>query len=697
MKITKTSGKTELNVKQILFTLLLFIFFTGESLLFAQSKPDDLAKYTPEWIREGFADGGATHEPWIFQVRRNNGNFNQWQKEFYEYQTSEGYIKSLAEAGISVYHIYCYKGFGFSAEKDHMDKAAKAAAIAHKYGMKVDTYIQWNTMAYETFFAEVPEAKTDLWYQIDVNGKPILLTYSYQQSFRYRPCFNHNGYMNYFKEKIIRYAVEKVKTDFIHFDNFDYNYPPEADFNPATIAAFRKYLEDKYTPLKRIERFGFENVSFILPPMWNDPNPAEKMIAIKDPVIQEWIDFRCWTFTTRLAECARFARELNKEIAIEVNPHGLVGSNRAWEAGINHPDLMQYTNVIWTEDTNYPRWEEGVAIGKFRHYKLGRTTSNFIMTYNKKPQDFAEHLALNRNIGSLGMGLPKGVGKKYLDFWLAHKELYIQMNGAEKVAVLRSYPSMAYNTTETQIAVNMAEQALQQRQIPFDIIFDQQLDKLGKYYVVVLANQESLSEQAIIKIKEFVKNGGGIVATGNTGMYDGWRRLRKENLLKEMLSEIEPGQVEGFETGSEKIKSDVFAFNYGEGRVIYLPELVQPEGEIKIGYESKWMMPENVNELKSAVYWAAGKILPLTVTAPEWVGVSHDTQEKREVIHLFNYNSQRNAGGIILQYNGAVKNAWTVSPDQEGVINIPITKEGESTIVRISNLNVYKIIVLEKK
>ena len=131
---------------------------------------------------------------------------------------------------------------------------------------------------------------------------------------------------------------------------------------------------------------AFENVSYVLPPMWNDPNPAEKMVVVRDPVIQEWIDFRCWTFNTRLAECARFARALNKEVAIEVNPHGLVGSNRAWEAGINHPDLMQYTNVIWTEDTNNPRWEEGVAIGKFRHYKLGRTTGNFIMTGNHKPR-----------------------------------------------------------------------------------------------------------------------------------------------------------------------------------------------------------------------------------------------------------------------------------------------------------------------
>lgn len=694
MKLLRKSEKRTISIQIIL--IIYSVICPAEGCLFAQEGSGDLAKYTPEWIRNGFADAGATHEPWIFQVRRNNENFNQWQREYYDSQTSEDFIRSLAEAGISVYHIYCYKGFGFEAEKEHMALAAKAAAIAHKYGMKVDTYIQWNTMAYETFFAEVPEAQTDLWYQVDVNGNPILLTYGYQQSFRYRPCFNHDAYMAYYKQKIIRYAVEKIKTDFIHFDNFDYNFPPEADFNPATIAAFRKYLEDKYTPAERMERFGFEDVSYVLPPMWNDPNPAEEMVVVRDPVIQEWIDFRCWTFTTRLAECARFVRSLNKEVAIEVNPHGLVGSNRAWEAGINHPDLMQYTNVIWSEDPNNPRWEDGVAIGKFRHYKLGRTTHNFIMTYNRKPQDFAENLALNRTIGSLGLGVPEGVPRKYLDFWLAHKELYTDMKGAEKVAVLRSYPSMAYNILETQVSVNMAEQALQQRQIPFDIIFDQQQDDLGKYYVLVLANQESLDEKMIVKIKEYVKNGGGIVATGKTGMYDGWRRLRRNNLLEEWLAASGQEVNRGDGTISTHPRRQPFAFNYGEGRVIYLPELIIPEGEIKLGFESVWMMPENTNELISAVYWAAGKTLPLTVSAPEWVGVSHDTQEKREVIHLFNYNSQRNVSGITLQYNGAVKKARALSPDQDEIINLPFTKEGERTIVRISSLSVYKIIILEK-
>jgi len=141
-----------------LIIFLLFLSLTGNSV-HAQKSSTDLAKYTPAWIKDGFIDAGATHESWIFQVRRNSYRFNQWQRDGYDNQMSEDYIKSLAESGVTVYHVSCYKGFGFKAEKENMDRVAKAAAFAHKYGMKVDTYIQWNTMCYETFFSEVPEAK----------------------------------------------------------------------------------------------------------------------------------------------------------------------------------------------------------------------------------------------------------------------------------------------------------------------------------------------------------------------------------------------------------------------------------------------------------------------------------------------------------------------------------------------------------
>jgi len=68
------------------------------------------------------------------------------------------------------------------------------------------------------------------------------------------------------------------------------------------------------------------------------------------------------------------------------------------------------------------------------------------------------------------------------------------------------------------------EQTLIQRQIPFDIIFNNQLKDLSKYSVLVLADQESLSDEQTSLIRDYVNRGGGLVATGNTSLFTEWRR-----------------------------------------------------------------------------------------------------------------------------------------------------------------------------
>ncbi len=255
---------------------------------------------------------------------------------------------------------------------------------------------------------------------------------------------------------------------------------------------------------------------------------------------------------------------------------------------------------------------------------------------------------------------------------------------------------MAYNNRETHIAVNMAEQALQQHQIPFDIIFDQQIDEISKYYVIVLANQESLTDELLEKIKRYVKNGGGLVVTGNTGLYDGWRRLRKMRGLEDIFGKIGTEFRNMGDLPSETVSSGARAVEYGRGRAVYLPELVRTEKEIRLGYSTRWEMPVNANELESAIIWAAGKRLPLTVNAPEWVGVSHDTQSQREVIHLFNYRDDQPVVGITLQYYDDVSKAWAVSPDRDKRMEIDFEKSGGVSVLRIPRLEVYEIVVLEK-
>ncbi|MGH9446160.1 MAG: hypothetical protein ACRD3O_10580, partial [Terriglobia bacterium] len=303
------------------------------------------------WLRNGLIDAGGLHEPYIFIVRRGGESLNAHQ--IYEHEQSEGLIRQLKSKGIEVFHTHLYKGFGMAAEMPEMEDAKRAAAIAHRYGMKVDTYVQWNTMMYESFFAEEPRAKG--WIQCDALGQPIMLTYGYQQSFRYRPCFSNQEYLSYLK-RIVEYAVEEVKTDFIHFDNFDLNPEPDSCHCNGCTTGFRKRLRTKYSPEQRKERFGFENVDYVNPPLWNKWNPPEKMNIIFDPVFQEWVDYRCQVMSDALGRMAAYVRSLNPEVAIEINPGGITGANRPWNNGVDHSRLLKHTQVFWSEERDEPEY-----------------------------------------------------------------------------------------------------------------------------------------------------------------------------------------------------------------------------------------------------------------------------------------------------------------------------------------------------
>ena len=209
--------------------------------------PDDPAQGS--WIENGLIDAGGSHEPEIFVVRRGGQPVNS--REIYESAQSEETIRLLHSQGVEVFHTHFYKGFGMVAERPEMEDTIRVAAIVHRYQMKVDTYIQWDTMMYETFFAEQPQAQD--WIQRDAAGQPIMLTYGYQQSYRYRPCFSNQQYLDYLK-KVVRVAVVEAKTDFIHFDNFDLNPEPESCHCKECNAGFRAHLRGKYTEAQRKER-----------------------------------------------------------------------------------------------------------------------------------------------------------------------------------------------------------------------------------------------------------------------------------------------------------------------------------------------------------------------------------------------------------------------------------------------------------
>ena len=179
----------------------------------------------------------------------------------------------------------------------------------------------------------------------------------------------------------------------------------------------------------------------------------------------------------------------------------------------------------------------------------------------------AEAMAFNRNcLGDVGsplsaLELPDDA-LRYIRFYRDNNRHYAATQPVADVALLRSFPSMAYNSLGPHLETTLMEQLLIQHKIPFDLIFDQHWIDLSKYRAVILADQESLSDRAVEQLREYVRGGGGLVATGRTSLYNDWRRRRNDYGLADVLGiRLAPGvRCRRRNRGA-----------FGKGRTAYVP------------------------------------------------------------------------------------------------------------------------------
>ena len=90
-------------------------------------------------------------------------------------------------------------------------------------------------------------------------------------------------------------------------------------------------------------------------------------------------------------------------------------------------------------------------------------------------------------------------------------------------------------------------QALIEARIPFEMVHDGLLDSehLSQFRTLILPNIAALSNSQCEQIAAFVRNGGGIVATHETSLYDEGGALRTDFGLAELFGASFAGKVEG--------------------------------------------------------------------------------------------------------------------------------------------------------
>jgi len=637
----------------------------------------------PAWLSEGIVFVG-NWEPLDFRIRSGGQGWGDLPVNIdalYQEEHSEQTVERLKAAGVNLVITHFYKT-GLKSDHDDIELTKRFVALCHQHGIRVAAYVG-GTIFPELLIRDDPHARQ--WVSYDEYGVPVRYGRAY---YRYIPDFNHPDYVEHMKE-VVRAAVQDAKIDMIHFDNMSQQAPPNTTCTPEVNRRFREFLQHKYSPEQLKSRFGFSDISALSVPTWHETPMPAGMAPIDDPLIQEWIDFRCQDFGDYYGKLADYIRSLNPNVVVECNPHGIFGSNRAFANGIDHTRLVTHGSVFWSEEQNEAGISPtGILVSKIRSLKLARSLDQTLFVYTGPARAapgtrsyrllMAESMAFNRN--SLGdLGAPLDVAQlpadllHYVQYYHEQNAHYRRTQDVADVAILRAFPSMAYNSLEPHLQTTLMEQLLIQYKIPFRIIFDRDLADLSRYKAVILADQESLSDQQMDQIRAYVKHGGGVLATGDTSRFTEWRRRRLDYGLADLLG-IHVTDAAAPTSGRR---------SFGAGRVAYIRDVTPavpvpkwaaygffPIAESGFG-KAYWALPKNSAELISALRYAAGGqfSVEFDAQAPLTTVMNYTENEDgtERVVHWVNYALGRSVApahvSIAIPAGREVEAIHLVSPD----------------------------------
>ena len=657
------------------------------------------------WIHDGIV-ATSDMEALTFILRSGGSPADAVEK--WNTQRSEEAVRKLKQIGVNFAIINFHKGAGLKAESQDIAAARRFTAIAHRYGIKVAGYVG-ATLMYETLFEEEPDARS--WRQQNEFGEPIY--YTPEQTFRYMACRNNPGYRAFIK-KVVKIGIQDIGLDAIHFDQMQWWGEPNSCRCSYCTAQFRKFIQERYPDPRRSRlRFGFTQFEGVIPPPYGLHKPPVKLPELHNPMMQEWAEFRAWSLARDFAEFANYVRQLNPNAVVLANPTMNQESNVGFMYGVDPPQTFAPADGIWTEEPNLPEWtSDGRLVSQIRSYKAARSVGKPLFhwanlaryeAYRKAPQvlRLAESLAYDdANMGVVAGGSagdPPPITRQYVKFFLSNIKDLTHTSEVADAAILRSFPSIQFNPSQSNFATVLFEQTLIQSKIPFGIIFNQQLQNLTQYKVLVLADQDAVSDEQLALIRQFVQNGGGLVATGNTSLLTDWRTQRSAFGLADMFGLSGP-PVDTAPNGPIKRQ-------FGKGRIVYIPRITAaiPAPAPQMNYtvaNAFWKLPKNYAELVDAVRWAAKNTLSADVDAPLWVTAEVADQESSHtrLLHLVNFKFSDPVKNIPVRVRIPaglqLKEAICESPDLDTPQQIHVSANNGIASFIVPELHAYDLIVL---
>jgi len=595
----------------------------------------------PAWLQEEGIVMAGSWEPLLFRVRRDGSSGytpTAQQRAAYQREHRPQMVARLKDLGVNFVMMHCYKGGGLEAERASMADAVRFARLCHEAGLRVGVYVYSGAFIWELFFQEVPQAED--WVVRAENGEPRQYG---RAKYRYFWNRNHPDAQAYYR-RIVRFAVEEIKTDLVHFDN--YTVGPGYDRN--SVERFGRYLRDTFTPAE-LRAMGVAGQAAIRPPGADSP----------DLLRYAWSDFCCGSLAESYHDMCRYARSLRPDVFIECNPGG-VGS---WlRAPRDHGRLLQGGEAFWDEG-RAPGFDQGKLQSRIRTYKVARCMDNAAFCYTTTPLEMAESMAFNRDsLGAVCWFEYDKIAKKpgvdepmspelapFIRFFHARRDLLARPRVVADVAVLRSFPSQVFADGEHAQLTYKVEEALIRERVPFQIIHDHQLDRLERYPVLVLAGCVALSDEQIGQVRAYSASGGRVCVIGPVATHDRWMRPRNSPALDD------------------------------------LPEA----STVRVAAGDDFL---------AAIRRACRDELSLSVEAPPGLCAELTGKRGQRIVHLVNYRSdgpaQKVAVRVRLPDGRRAKAVTLASPERDRDVELPFEQTSGVVTFTVPEVAVYEIAVV---
>jgi hypothetical protein len=274
---------------------------------------------------------------------------------------------------------------------------------------------------------------------------------------------------------------------------------------------------------------------------------------------------------------------------------------------------------------------------------------------------------------------------------------YTETDNVTDVAVLLNWPSMAYSVSATWIPATLMEQILIQYKVPFDLLFDEQFDHIGRYRAVILAGQECISDAQAARLIKYVENGGILMVSGSAGQYNEWREERSVRPLPP------PG-------------------SRGKGRIVSIPAIVRADGggartgsitqnpEPGITQQrgaqlvpAQWVLPKNHQEIYKSIRDAMPNGFSIATEAPLTTVMEILTREttKETIAHFVNFDRENSTGPFVVnlrkQFTGPVKSVISMTPDHDAAINLEFDESNGLVRFTVPSVRVYTMVVVAQE